>query len=97
MNFAGKTIVITGASSGIGKALAIALATQGANLVLGARKIEDLEETAKLCRERGVEAIAIPTDVTNPIACQHLIKCAVETFVQIDSLVQGGGDFYTIL
>jgi short-subunit dehydrogenase len=91
MNFAGKTIVITGASSGIGEALAIALANQGANLALGARNIEALEKTARLCRERGVEAIAIPTDVTNPMACQHLIDRAVETFGQIDSLVNNAG------
>jgi short-subunit dehydrogenase len=90
-NFIGKTIVITGASSGIGRELAIALAHQGAHLALGARNRAALEETARLCEEKGGKAIAIPTDVTDPVACQHLIARAVETFRQIDSLVNNAG------
>jgi short-subunit dehydrogenase len=90
-NFTGKTIVITGASSGIGRGLAIALAAQGANLALGARNIEALEETARLCEEKGGKAIAITTDVTDPSACEHLIARAIETFGQIDGLINNAG------
>jgi short-subunit dehydrogenase len=90
-NFTGKTIVITGASSGIGRELAIALAHQGANLALGARNHEALAETARLCDKKGGKAIAIPTDVTDSSACNHLIVRAIETFGQIDSLVNNAG------
>jgi NAD(P)-dependent dehydrogenase (short-subunit alcohol dehydrogenase family) len=90
-NFTGKTIVITGASSGIGRGLAIALAHQGANLALGARNREALAETARLCEDSGGKAIAIPTDVTDASACQQLIQRAAETFGQIDSLVNNAG------
>jgi NAD(P)-dependent dehydrogenase (short-subunit alcohol dehydrogenase family) len=90
-NYTGKTIAITGASSGIGRGLAIALATQGANLALGARNAEALAETARLCRAKGGTAIAVPTDVIDPAACQHFIEQAVETFGQIDSLVNNAG------
>ncbi len=91
MNFKNKTVVITGASSGIGRGLAIALALQDANLVLGARNTESLEETAQLCRQSGSTAIAVTTDVTNPSACQKLIEHAVDTFGGIDCLVNNAG------
>jgi short-subunit dehydrogenase len=90
-NFTSKTIVITGASSGIGRELAIALAHQGANLALGARNHTALKETARLCEEKGGKAIAISTDVTDSSACNHLIVRAIETFGQIDSLVNNAG------
>jgi short-subunit dehydrogenase len=91
MNFTGKAIVITGASSGIGRGLAVALADRGANLVLGARNIEALEETAHLCRQTGGKVIAVKTDVTDPSECRQLIESASKAFGKIDCLVNNAG------
>jgi len=89
MSFANKTIVLTGASSGIGRSLAISLAQQGASLVLGARNQVALEETVAACETGRV--IAVPTDVTQPEPCQQLIEQAIAAFGQIDVLVNNAG------
>ncbi len=60
----GKTVVITGASAGLGRAAAVELARRGAALALGARRVDELEETARLCREAGGQARVVPTDVS---------------------------------
>lgn len=91
MNFNGKVIIITGASSGIGRGLAIALARQGAKLLLGARNTDALEQTAHLCKQSGGTAIAVTTDITDPLACQHLIESAIEAYGGIDGLVNNAG------
>jgi short-subunit dehydrogenase len=91
MSFALKTIVLTGASAGIGRSLSISLAQQGAHLVLAARNQEALEETLAACTKQGGKAIAVPTDVTQPEACQRLIEEAISAFGQIDVLVNNAG------
>lgn len=99
MTFLNKTIVLTGASYGIGRSLAIQLAQQGANLVLAARHQTALEEVVHACFEAGgkavaselPKAIAVPTDVTQPEACQQLIEKAIAAFGQIDILVNNAG------
>ena len=91
MIFKNKTFIITGASAGIGQELAIALAKQGAHLVLAARNQATLEETADSCNQSGGKAIAVPTDVTDPEACRHLIERAKNTFGAIDVLVNNAG------
>ncbi|MBD2313379.1 SDR family oxidoreductase [Desertifilum sp. FACHB-1129] len=91
MHFTNKTIIITGASAGIGRTLSLSLAQQGANLVLAARDATALAEVADACHKGGGNAIAIPTDVTQPQACQHLIEQAIATFGQIDILVNNAG------
>jgi short-subunit dehydrogenase len=91
MSFANKTIILTGASAGIGRALALSLAQQGANLVLAARNQAALEEIAAACTNQTGSAIAIPTDVTQPEACQQLVEKAITTFGQIDSLINNAG------
>jgi NADP-dependent 3-hydroxy acid dehydrogenase YdfG len=80
----GKVVVITGASSGIGRAAARAFAAEGARLVLAARDPESLESSARDCRATGAEAIAVPTDVTGPAAVERLRCRAVEQFGRID-------------
>lgn len=91
MTFANKTIIITGASSGIGKTLAVKLAQQGAQLVLAARNQSALEITAKECIDVGGKAIVVPTDVANPEACKNLIRQSVGAFGEISCLINNAG------
>lgn len=91
MTFVGKTIVLTGASAGIGRSLAITLASQGANLVLAARHQATLDDVVAACAEAGGTAIAVPTDVTQPKDCQQLIEQAIARFGQIDILINNAG------
>jgi short-subunit dehydrogenase len=91
MDFKQKCVVITGASVGIGKVLALELASRGANLVLAARNTEALEQTAKECVSAGGQAILVPTDVADEGACKKLIEAAVEKFGRIDLLVNNAG------
>lgn len=86
-----KTVVITGASEGIGRALASAMAGAGARVVVAARKAEALEGVAAACREAGGDALAVPTDVADEDACRRLIATAVERFGGIDVLVNNAG------
>ena len=88
---AGKVIVITGASSGIGRALALELAQQKPRLVLAARTRERLEEVAALCRGQGAETLVVPTDVTSAEACKSLIDAAARELGGIDVLVNNAG------
>jgi short-subunit dehydrogenase len=91
MDFRGKTVIITGASAGIGQELAVRLAAKGANLVLAARTASALDETAKRCEAAGGKAIAVATDVADRAACEHLIQEAVAAFGGIDCLVNNAG------
>lgn len=87
MDLRGKTVVLTGASSGIGKAAALELAGRGANLVLAARRTALLADVARACQALGVRAIAVATDVTNPEDCRRLIAEAG----QVDVLINNAG------
>jgi short-subunit dehydrogenase len=89
--FSGRTIVITGGSEGIGRALACELAPDGPKLVLAARDPQRLEDAAAACRARGAEVLAVPTDVADERACRALIERAVERFGGIDVLVNNAG------
>ncbi|MFP2963796.1 SDR family oxidoreductase [Myxococcus sp. 1LA] len=87
----GKTVVVTGASAGIGEALAVVLAGRGANLVLAARNEEALQRVKARCETAGGRAVAVPTDVGDAEACRHLVERAVEAFGGIDVLVNNAG------
>jgi len=89
--FKDKTVIVTGASSGIGKALAFRLASQGARLALAARNAERLESVAEECCQRGAKALALPTDVANEEQCQALIQRTYEEYGQIDMLINNAG------
>jgi short-subunit dehydrogenase len=86
-----KTIVVTGASSGIGRALCLGLATQRARLVLSGRDEARLEQAAEACRAVGAEALAVRADVTVPDQCRILVARAVERFGGVDVLVNNAG------
>jgi short-subunit dehydrogenase len=89
--FAGKTVLITGASEGIGRALALELAPEGANLVLNARNIARLEETAGACVARGAQVEAVAGDVAQPQDCVRCVARAVQRFGGLDALVNNAG------
>ncbi|WP_224249556.1 SDR family oxidoreductase [Hyalangium gracile] len=87
----GKTVIITGASSGIGEELAVSLAARGANLVLAARSEEALARVTARCEKAGGRALGVPTDVAEPEACRRMVERAVEAFGGIDMLVNNAG------
>ena len=87
----GRRIILTGASEGIGRALALELAGRGARLSLAARDRERLESLAQECRARGGEALALPTDVTNVQDGEWLINETVAAFDGVDVLVHNAG------
>jgi NADP-dependent 3-hydroxy acid dehydrogenase YdfG len=82
-----SVVVITGASSGIGAATALALAERGTSLVLAARRPDALAEIAARCAARGAPALPVPTDVTDPAAVARLVSTAVERFGRVDGWV----------
>jgi NAD(P)-dependent dehydrogenase (short-subunit alcohol dehydrogenase family) len=84
-------VVLTGASSGIGRAAALAFARRGARLVLAGRLDAALEEVAGACRRLGGEALAVPTDVRDEQAVRDLARAAVERFGRIDVWVNDAG------
>ncbi|MEN6521279.1 MAG: SDR family NAD(P)-dependent oxidoreductase [Armatimonadota bacterium] len=86
-----KTVVITGASSGIGHAAALAFARRGSNIVLAARRVEMLEEAKAEVEDLGVKALVVPTDVTDLRQVQRLIDASIEHFGQIDVIVNNAG------
>ncbi len=89
--FSEKVILITGASEGIGRALALALTPQQPKLVLAARNEERLNDLASECQRGGASTCVLPTDVTNEQSCQKLMERAVEQFGRLDVLVNNAG------
>jgi len=85
------TVVITGASSGIGLATARAFAARGANVVLAARRRALLDRAVQGCEELGARALAVPTDVTDPDQVRELADAAMSAFGAIDVWVNNAG------
>ncbi len=86
-----QVIIITGASVGIGRALACALAPHAPKLVLVARDRGRLEQVAEICEELGATTLVVPTNVADPQACAEMIQAAAEKFSRIDVLVNNAG------
>jgi NAD(P)-dependent dehydrogenase (short-subunit alcohol dehydrogenase family) len=87
----GKSVLITGASSGIGRAAAVRLAGYGARVALAARTQSVLEELAAAITAKGGQALAVPTDVTDAGQCQRAVAAAVERFGGLDILICSAG------
>jgi NAD(P)-dependent dehydrogenase (short-subunit alcohol dehydrogenase family) len=87
----GRVAIVTGASSGLGVAFAQALAEAGADVALGARRAERLEDTRKLVEATGRRAIAVSTDVTKPEDAQRLVDETVAQLGRVDILVNNAG------
>jgi short-subunit dehydrogenase len=86
-----NTVIVTGASLGIGMHLSLQLAEKGAWLVLAARNKDELDKVASQCRDRGGRAIAVATDVTDSTQCKALIERSVEEYGRIDTLINNAG------
>jgi len=87
----GKVAVVTGASSGLGVAFAQSLAEAGADLALGARRVDRLADTAALVEGTGRRALTVATDVADPDSCSNLVASAMEEFGRVDVLVNNAG------
>ncbi|HLL05653.1 MAG TPA: SDR family oxidoreductase [Myxococcaceae bacterium] len=87
----GKVVVITGASSGIGRATALMLAKKGAHVVLAARREDPLEELASACEALGVRCLPVPMEVADPASVRALATQALQAFGRIDGWVNNAG------
>lgn len=91
MRLKNKTAVVTGASKGIGKAIAESYAKEGASVVLASRSLNALEEAVKDIKAKGGEASAMTVDVRNPESVDTLMKKTVERYGRLDILVNNAG------
>ncbi len=90
-NIRGKVVAITGASSGMGKAIAIELAKNGAKVVLGARRTEQLQQLVEEIKSKGGEATFTKIDVKNKADLVRLVNTAVERYGKLDVIVNNAG------
>ncbi len=90
-NIAGKIVVITGASSGLGEATARLLSAEGAKVVLGARRADRIQSLADELTSGGGRALAVPTDVTRREQVQRLVDAAVREYGRIDVMINNAG------
>lgn len=91
--FTGRTALVTGAGSGIGRAVALALAAEGARVVVAGRRQEPLAETVRLIEEQGGKALAVSADVSRAADAEALVRAAVEHFGSLDVAVNNAGVF----
>jgi 3-oxoacyl-[acyl-carrier protein] reductase len=92
LGLTGKSALVLAASKGLGRACALALASEGARVTIGSRDTAQLQKTAdKLRKQTGADVRAVPVDVTNPDQCQAIFDAAVAAFGQVDILVNNAG------
>ncbi|WP_405873076.1 MULTISPECIES: SDR family NAD(P)-dependent oxidoreductase [unclassified Streptomyces] len=91
--FSGRTVLVTGAGSGIGRATALAFAVEGARVVVAGRRREPLDETVRLIEDQGGKALAVTADVSRAQDAEALVEAAVEAFGSLDVAVNNAGVF----
>jgi NAD(P)-dependent dehydrogenase (short-subunit alcohol dehydrogenase family) len=87
----GKTAIVTGGGTGLGQAMALALADHGANIVVSGRRLEPLEETKRLVEGKGPKAMIIQTDVTDSMQVNRMVDQSIAEFGRIDILINNAG------
>ena len=91
MQLKDRIVIITGGGRGIGRAIAIAYAAEGARIVIAARSTEQLDGVAAEITEQGAEVLTVPTDLRSQTAVETLVQHTVDTFGRIDILVNNAG------
>ena len=86
-----KVAIITGGSSGIGRATAVALAKEGVNVVIAARRTKEGEETVQLVKEAGSDGVFVKTDVANEDDVRALVEKTVKTYDRLDYAFNNAG------
>jgi len=89
--FRDQVVIVTGASAGIGKSLALLLASQCAKVVIAARRTDRLEKIAEQCRMFCGEVLVVPTDVSDESQCKALIEKTIATYGRLDMLINNAG------
>jgi short-subunit dehydrogenase len=89
--FRDRVVIVTGASAGIGKSLALLLASQCAKVVIAARRAERLEKIAETCRMFCGEVLVIPTDISDETQCKALIENTIAKYGRLDMLINNAG------
>jgi len=87
----GKVAIITGGGTGLGKCMALVMAEEGADIVVAARRVEAIEQTAKEVKDLGCRGLAIPTDVTDSAQVNRMVEKTLAEMGQIDILVNNAG------
>jgi len=96
MDLHGKTAIVTGAGTGIGRELALGFASVGARIVCCGRREKPLQETVDLLVRRGAEGLAVPTDITDPVSVRSMMRAALARFKEVDLLFANAGSFGSI-
>ena len=89
--FEDRVVLVTGATSGLGRACALRLAEEGAALVVTGRRSDLCDDVAADVRARGSQAVAVPGDMTEPLHARRVVAAAVETFGRLDGAVNNAG------
>lgn len=89
--FSGKVAIVTGGSSGMGRAAALAFAREGANVVVADTNVQDGEETVRQCKDSGAQALFVPTNVSQATAVEALVDTTIATYGRLDYAFNNAG------